>query len=220
APLDENVRRNLIELLENEERWDEALDQYIELATTYRQLGNLDMARNTFAEAERISDRYEVPVDKMVSIKHQMADIDQLRMDTRRAQRVFEDILRLDPDDEKARKALIDINLQIGNQIEGIKLLDELLRAYAKRKQVKNILAVLQELVRSFPDDSGLRSRLAAIFRQLGRTDEAVEQMDKLAELQLDAGLRDEACNTVRQIVKLNTPDADRYRELLESLGC
>ncbi|MEM6283171.1 MAG: tetratricopeptide repeat protein, partial [Chloroflexota bacterium] len=126
APLDENVRRNLIELLENEERWDEALDQYVELATTYRQLGNLDMARNTFAEAERLSERYDIPVDKLVSIKHQMADIDQLKMDTRRAQRVFEDIMRLNPDDEKARKALIDINLQIGNQIEGIKLLDEL----------------------------------------------------------------------------------------------
>jgi tetratricopeptide (TPR) repeat protein len=220
APLDENVRRNLIELLEGEERWEEAIDQYIELASTYRQLGNLDMARNTFVEAERITDSYDVPIEKVIAIKHQLADLNQLRMDTRRAQRVYEDILRLDPNDEKARKALIDINLQIGNQIEGIKLLDELLRAYAKRKQVKNILAVLQDLVHTFPSDSGLRSRLAAIFRQLGRLDEAVEQMDKLAELQLDAGLQDEACKTVTLIIKLNTPDADRYRDLLSRLGC
>jgi len=132
--------------------------------------------------------RVELPTNKLINVKHQMADIDMLRLDVRRAQRVYEEIIALDPADEKARKNLVDINLQIGNQIEGIKQLDELLRGYAKRKQVKNILNVLQDLVRSYPDDSGLRSRLAAIFRQLGRRDEAIEQMDKLADLQLEAG--------------------------------
>jgi tetratricopeptide (TPR) repeat protein len=220
APLDVDVRRNLISLLEGEERLDEALDQYIELASTYRKLGNLDSSRNTFIEAEGLMSRVELPPAKLVAIKHQMADIDMLRLDVRRAQRVYEEIIGLDPTDEKARKNLVEINLQIGNQIEGIRQLDALLRIYAKRKQVKNILNVLLDLVRSYPDDSGLRSRLAAIFRQLRRKDEAIEQMDKLADLQLDAGLADDACDTIRQIIKLNPPNVDQYKQLLEKLNC
>lgn len=220
APLDVEVRRNLIELLEGEERWEEVLEQYVELAGTYRQLGNLEQARNTYVEVERIAERVETPTQKLVEIKHAIADIDQLRMDMRRAQRVYEDIIRVEPTDEKARRALIDINLQLGNKIEGIKQLDELLRAFAKRKQVKQILGTLESLTRSYPDDSGLRSRLAAIYRQLGRRDDAVEQLDKLADLQLEAGLTEDACETIRQIVRLKPPNTNKYIELLEQFGC
>lgn len=220
APLDIAVRRNLIELLEGEERIDESLDQYIELASTYRQMGNFDMARETYIEAERLAQQTDVDKAKVVKIKHAIADIDQLRLDMRRAQQVYEEIIKLDGGDERAHRSLVEINLQLGNQIQGIKQLDELLRLYAKRKQVKHILKLLQDLVRSYPDDTGLRSRLAAIYRQLGRVDEAVEQLDKLANLQLDSGLTDDACDTVRQIIKLNPPNVDQFKEALIKLGC
>lgn len=220
APLDIDVRKNLIELLESEERWEETLDQYIDLAGTYHQLGNLETARVTYAEAERLAQRVGVPPEKMASIKHEIADVDQLRMDMRKAQRVYEEIITLVPQDERARRALIEINLQVGNQIESIKQLDELLRLYAKRKQVKNILKLLQELVHNYPDESGLRSRLAAIYRQLGRKEEAVEQLDKLANLQLDSGLTQDACDTIRQIVKLNPPNVNEFKAALQKLSC
>ncbi|MEO0562894.1 MAG: tetratricopeptide repeat protein, partial [Chloroflexota bacterium] len=189
APLDIDVRRNLIGLLEAEERWEDALEQYVELADTYRQLGNLDSARNTYAEAERLADRVEANIQTRIRIKHAIADIDQLKLDVRRSQRVYEDIIALSPTDEKARRGLVEINLQMGNQIEGIKQLDGLLRLFAKNKDVKKILSVLQALVQSYPDDGGLRSRLAAIYRQLKRNEDAVEQLEKLAHIQLDAGL-------------------------------
>lgn len=220
APLDIDVRQNLINLLEEESRSEEALDQYVQLASTYRQLGNLDSARKTFLDAERIAEEVESAVATRVQIKHQVADIDQLRMDLRRALRMYEEIIQLEPADEKARKSLVDFNLQLGNQIEAIKQLDELLRIYAKRKQVKSILNILQDLVRLYPDDSGLRSRLAAIYRQLGRREEAVEQLDKLADLQLDSELLDDACDTIRQIVKLKPREVHKYEELLTQLNC
>jgi tetratricopeptide (TPR) repeat protein len=220
APLDVDVRRNLIDLLEGEERWEEVLEQYIELAGTYRQLGNLEKARQTYVEVERITDHVDASTEKRVEIKYEIADIDQLRMDMRRAQRVYEDIIRMSPNDERARRSLVEINLQLGNKIEGIKQLDELLRAYAKRKQVKQIMGTLEGLVRAYPDDSGLRSRLAAIYRQLGRREEAVEQLDKLADLQLEADLIDDACETIRQIIRLKPPNTNKYIELLEQLGC
>ncbi|MEP7292676.1 MAG: tetratricopeptide repeat protein, partial [Chloroflexota bacterium] len=55
APLDIAVRESLIELLEQEEKWDETLDQYIDLADTHHQLGNFDKSRETYVLAERIA---------------------------------------------------------------------------------------------------------------------------------------------------------------------
>jgi tetratricopeptide (TPR) repeat protein len=47
APMDVSLRESLISLLEGEERWDEVLDQYIDLADVQHQLGNYDVSRDT-----------------------------------------------------------------------------------------------------------------------------------------------------------------------------
>jgi tetratricopeptide (TPR) repeat protein len=219
APLDISVRANLIDLLENEERWDEALDQYVDLADTYHQLGDFEQARNTYNLAQRVAQRVGAGPDKLVRIKHRMADIDQMRLDIRKAQRTYEEIIELDPEDERARRMLIDLNYRQGNQLEAIKRLDQLLSIYAKKKQINRIVTLLEELVTLYPNDTGLRSRLAAIYRQLGRTKDSVLQLDALGELQLEAGLHEEAANTIRQIIALNPDGVDDYRRLLAQLG-
>ncbi len=219
APLDVSVRTNLIELLETEERWDEALDQYIDLADTYNQLGDFDMARSTYGVAERLANRISASTEKVVRIKHRIADIDQIRLDIRKAQRTYEEIVQLAPDDERARRMLIDLNYRQGNQVEAIKRLDQLLSVYAKKQQVNRIVQLLEELVTLYPTDQNLRSRLAAIYRQLGRKKDAILQLDALGELQLEAGQTDDAANTIRQIIALNPEGVDDYRRLLTQLG-
>ncbi len=219
APLDVSVRTNLIELFEAEERWDEALDQYMDLADTYHQLGDFDMARSTYNVAERVAQRIQSPPEKVTRIKHRIADIDQMRLDIRRAQRTYEEIIQIDPADERARRMLIDLNYRQGNQVEAIKRLDELLKMFARSKQVNRITQLLEELVTMYPNDTGLRSRLAAIYRQLGRTRETILQLDALGELQLEAGLHEEAINTLRQIVSLKPDGIEDYKRLLAQLG-
>lgn len=219
APLDISVRTNLIELLETEERWEEALDQYIDLADTYNQLGDFDMARSTYSVAERLANRINASTEKIVRIKHRIADIDQIRLDIRKAQRIYEEIVQLAPDDERARRMLIDLNYRQGNQVEAIKRLDQLLSVYAKKQQVNRIVQLLDELVTLYPTDQNLRSRLAAIYRQLGRKKDAILQLDALGELQLEAGQTDDAANTIRQIIALNPEGVDDYRRLLTQLG-
>jgi tetratricopeptide (TPR) repeat protein len=219
APLDISVRENLIELLEAQERWNEAIDQYIELADTYHQLGNFDQARDTFSLAERTAQRVSAPVEKLIRIKHRMADIDQMRLDMRRAQKNFEDIIQLAPDDERAHRMLVEIHYRQGNQIEGMRRLDQLLGLYARNKQINKITQLLEELVTLYGTDSGLRSRLSAIYVQLGRKKDAITQLDALGELQLEAGLHKDAANTIRKIISLNPDGVDEYKKLLAQLG-
>lgn len=219
APLDVSVRRSLIELLEAEEKWDEALDQYIDLADTYHQLGDFDLSRDTYIHAERLASRVQAAPEKLVHIKHRIADIDQMRLDMRKAQRTYEEIIQIMPDDERAYRMLVDLNYRQGNQLEAIRKLDKLLSIYARQKQVNRITQLLEELVTLYPNDTQLRSRLASIYRQLGRKRDAIIQLDALGELQLEAGMHQEAANTIRQIISLEPEHVEDYRKLLSQLG-
>ncbi len=219
APLDVSIRESLIELLESEERWDEALDQYVDLADTHHQLGNFDMSRDIFNSAEKMANKVGASPEKIVRIKHRVADIDQMRLDIRKAQKTYEEIIQLSPRDERAHRMLIDIHYRQNNTVEAIKKLDALLSLYAKSKQINRITQLLEELVTMYPNDTGLRSRLGAIYTQLNRKEDAIKQLDALGELQLEAGLHQDAINTIRQIVKLNPDGIEDYRKLLSQLG-
>ncbi|MFN8378133.1 MAG: tetratricopeptide repeat protein [Anaerolineae bacterium] len=219
APMDVSLRESLIDLLKSEERWDDVLDQYIDLADVQHQLGNYDVSRDTYILAERIAGRTQAAPEKMVHVKHRIADIDQMRLDMRRAVKTYEEIIQIAPDDERAYRMLVDINFRQGNSVEAVRRLDKLLGIYARQKQVNRIVQLLEEQVALYPNDMGLRSRLASVYRQLGRISDAIRQLDALGELQLDAGLNKDAANTIRQIIGLNPDHMDDYRKLLSQLG-
>ncbi|MCA9914927.1 MAG: hypothetical protein KC496_16350, partial [Anaerolineae bacterium] len=219
APLDVDIRISLIELLEDEERWLEALDEYISLAETFQQLGDFEQANETFLAAEELARRITAPADKLTRIKHALADIHQMRLNTRQAQKMCEEILQLNPQDEKALRSLIDIYFTQGNSVEAVKKVDMLLGVYARDRDVRRITQLLEELVHSNPSDTGLRKRLASIYVKRGQRREAIEQLDAMGELQLDAGLTREAAKTIRQIIALNPDRVDDYKKLLTQLG-
>ncbi len=219
APLDVEVRVNLIQLLEDEDRWEEALENYISLAETYQQLGDFDRASETFEASERLAERLNTDKSVVVRIKHFIADIHQMRLNTRGAQNVYEEILHLDNDDEKSLRALIDLFYTQGNQVEAIKRLDVLLGVYAKNGEIDKIVKMLENLIRINPDDAAVRQRLASIYRRRGQKKEAIEQLDALGELQLDAGLTSDAAKTIKQIISMNPDRLDEYKKLLAQLG-
>lgn len=219
APMDISVRTNLIKLLESENRHEAVLDQYIEQARTYNQLGNFDLSRETYQRAERLCAEINAPPEKMVTIKHSLADMAQIRLETRQALKFYEEIIAIIPGDERAYRMLIDLNYSLANQVDAIKYLDQMLGIYARRKQISKIVQLLEDLVRLYPTDTGLRSRLAAIYKQLGRKREAIEQLDTLGELQLEAGMHNDACQTIKQIIALKPDNIEDYQELLEQLS-
>jgi tetratricopeptide (TPR) repeat protein len=219
APLDVDIRLNLIGLLENEDRSEEALENYIHLAESYQQLGDFDRASETFQASERLARRINAPSARIVKIKHFIADIHQLRLNTRGAQKIYEEILEVESGDEKALRSLIDIYYNQGNQVEAIKRLDVLLGLYAKEGKINKIVSMLEELVQINPNDAAVRQRLASIYRKKGQNKEAIQQLDALGELQLDAGLTEEAAKTIKQIIAMNPTNVEDYKKLLSQLG-
>ncbi len=220
APMDVNLRLSLIDLLEREGEEARVLDEYIGLASAYYQLAEMDQARDTYLAANRLAQRLNAPVEKRLEILFRLADIYMTRLDWRQAQRTFEQARDLVPSDDKPRRELVEIHFRIGNPIEAMRELDNLLRLYAQSRRGSQILSTLESMVAARPNEMGLRSRLAAVYQQLRRIPEAIEQLDALGEMQLDAGLLQEACATIRQIVSLRPQNVEQYQSLLAQMGC
>ena len=77
---------------------------------------------------------------------------------------------------------------------------------------------MLEEAVRLQPQQMALRARLARSYLDAGLREDAIQQLDTLGELQLDAGLRKQAMATVRLIISLNPKNVAAYRQLLAQL--
>lgn len=219
APMDLEIRAILIKLLEREEQWNRALDQYVDMADTHYQLADFDLARDTYQQAYNLAERLDATSEQVIHILHRMADIDVTRMDLRQALRTYEQIKLMAPKDERARKALMDLYYRLNNRVEAIKELDNLMRLYAQNQRPEMIARVLEEQVTLYPREMALRSRLAAFYRRLNRIADAVTQLDALGELQLDAGMHSAAADTIRQIIAMNPPGVADYEKLLSTLG-
>lgn len=220
APMDQNIRTRLIDLLTLQNRDDEALGQYMDLAEIYYRMVDLDSARKTFADALRLAQRSGSERVWSVKILHAMGDIDLQRLDWRQALRVYQQIKTLAPSDEKARAILIDLKFRLGQRYQALTEVDDLLRYRLQEGQVDQAITFLEESVRQRSDETGLRTRLARFYQERGRKVEAITQLDAVGEIQLKAGQSTEAAATVRAILALDPPPgaAEGYRQLLTQL--
>ncbi|MBN1564328.1 MAG: tetratricopeptide repeat protein [Anaerolineae bacterium] len=219
APMDTSLHQSLIKLLQEQENWNDLLNQYIDMADAYYQLGDLDQARSTYQQAIQLAEQQGAPEDQLIHIMHRLGEIHINRLDLRQALRTYEQIRKMNANDERARRNLVDLNYRLNDGVSAIRELDGLLRVYAKAGKANQILSILAEQVTRYPNDMALRSRLAAVYGQTGQQAQAIEQLDALAELQLESGRHNDALVTIRRIIAMNPPHVDDYKRLLQQLS-
>jgi thioredoxin-like negative regulator of GroEL len=76
----------------------------------------------------------------------------------------------------------------------------------------------VEGLLAERPDDPILKRALAAVYQQVGRTEDAIAQLDSLAESLLEAGKKEDALVIINQILLMEPPNANQYRRLLMQL--
>ncbi|MCX7680358.1 MAG: tetratricopeptide repeat protein [Anaerolineae bacterium] len=219
APMDTAVRAKLIALLISHGEIDQALEHYMILAESYYNLAQIDQARDTYQEALRLAPRGSRDKRWEVRILHKIADIDVQRVDWKRAIEAYERIRDLAPDDERARLTLMDLYYRLNRPTRAIAELDSLLKLYRESGKTQRIFTILEDAVRERPDDIPLRARLAQAHLNAGNIEQALVHLDKLGDLQLEAGRVEEAKATIRVIIALNPPNVAEYRQLLKQLG-
>ncbi|MBN1264044.1 MAG: tetratricopeptide repeat protein [Anaerolineales bacterium] len=220
SPVDLVARKELINLLAQQDQIDDALSQYYDLADLFRQMAESERSRQTLTDALKLAQRSKNEVDWSVKILHQIGDLDISRLDWQRALRVYEQILTLSDDDEIARLKMIDLGLRLGKEEVIVAHLDKHLQLLVQTRRGKEALALLEDLAREHPGRQILHARLADAYRAIGRKSDAIAQYDALGEIQLDAGHRKEAIKTIRTIIEIGPPDinVDGYHDLLNNL--
>ena len=218
APMDLAVRNQLIDQLTARGQVNEAISEYIELADIYYRLAELDNARKTYATALRLAQQSETTRQWNVQILRRMADIDIQRLDWRQALRVYEQIRNLRPDDELARKQLVELNLRLGQSEQAVTELESFTSYLEGTGRRAEALSFLEHLVAEQGEQVILRRALAEQYRKAGRTNDAVAQLDAAGETLMRAGDKAGVIDVVNQILRMHPPNEEQYRELITQL--
>jgi thioredoxin-like negative regulator of GroEL len=85
-------------------------------------------------------------------------------------------------------------------------------------KNGERVVPFIEELLEERPEDLTLIRALAQAFHKAGRVKDAVAKLDTVAESLLEDGKKEEALVVINQILLMNPPNADQYRQLLMQL--
>jgi tetratricopeptide (TPR) repeat protein len=219
APMDMSARSQLIDLLVARGQVDEAITEYLELAEVYHRLAELETARKTYTTALRVVQQTNADRTWNVAILQRMADIDMQRLDWKQAVRVYEQIRTLRPEDQVVRRQLIQLFSRMAQPHQATAELDSFLTYLETNGKTEEAVPFLEDLIVDHPDQPIFRRALAAQLHRLGRTQEAVGQLDTLGESLMQAGRTKEAVDIITQIVAMNPPNASEYRRLLAQMA-
>lgn len=215
APMDLAARTRLIEQLISRGQTDDAVNEYLELADIYYRLAELDTARKTYTTALRLVQQANGDRAWNVHILQRMADIDLQRLDWKQAVRVYEQIRTLRPDDQGARKQLIELHMRMGQPQQVSAELESYLTYVTSNGKGNDALPFLEDLIKDHEEELVFRRALADQLNRLGRGEEAISQLDALGEAMLEAGRKTDAIAIINQILMMGPPNADDYRQLL-----
>ncbi len=217
APMDLVVRTRLIDQLAERGLVDEAVGEYIDLADIYYRLAELDMARKTYTTALRLAQQ---GANRAWSVKllRRMADIDMQRLDWRQAQRIFEQLRTLEPDDVTVRKSLIDLYIRLSQLPQVSAEMDDFLAHLQSSGRRGEAIPFLDELVNEYPGQEILRRALAEEYRQAGRIPDAAAQLEAVGNLLLNAGDREGGIQIIETIMAMNPPNMEYYKTLLAKI--
>jgi len=218
APMDMDARNRLIDLLVAHGDLEDAVQEYLRLADTYFSLADLPTARQSCAFALRLTQQPNVTKSWRIKVLHRMADIDLQSLDWRSALKNFEQIRTIQPDNEQACSSLIDLNLRLGQEAQALKELDSYIHSLVRNHQSAKAVQFLEHLISENPKHPAPRRRLAELYRQAGKLQEAIEQLDSVGELYLQSGDKKNAAEVIQTILALNPPRVGDYQKLLAQI--
>lgn len=217
APMDVTVRSKLIDLYISSDNIPQALEQYLVLADSYYQLAQVERSIEKYSEALRLASGTNGTNQVRTKILSRMADIYNQRFDWSHATSMLEQLLEIEPNNERVLRQLVDLYYKQNKLSQATTTLDKLVAIY-QRQNPRKVLELLKELSSFYPNDLYLRQQLAVAYAQNSMNREAIAVYDELGEMQLEKGLRDQAIQTIQAIINLGPDDVEGYRRLLSQL--
>lgn len=216
APMDLSVRKRLIELLTAQGKVDGALQQYIDLANVYYRQAELDMARQTYLAALKLTQHSKSGRNWAAQVLPKLADIDLQRLDMRSALRTYEQLRNTIPEESEPRVLLINLHFRMGQDAPAMAELDAYLSMLEKAGRSEKAIQFVESIVLENPDKLEVRKRAAGLLMHAGEIDRAIVEMDQIAESLLSSGNRVAAIAVLEDILALNPANVEKYQRLLK----
>ena len=218
APMDLSARTQLISLLEEMGKFDQAIDEQVNLAGVYYNLADLSHAREVYLDAYKIAQNTGSSKDIQVKILYHLADIELQSLDWKHAEEIYTQIQLLKPDDHQATEKIIEINLRLGQDQQAKSTLDEYMSLLEVTGGEEVGSAYIEKLAEEYPDRVFIRQKKADLYQKTGQIDEAIKMYDEIGELLLDAGDRQGAIEAIEMILSLDPPNRNQYQDLIDNL--
>ncbi len=212
-------RSKLIDLLVKDERYDLALEEFLELGNEYARADQLSKAAEKYAEGLRLAARVGITTRAASNLREHLAETRIKQGDLKGALATYQEMSQAAPADERARVVIIDLEFRLQQTAAGLRDLEELLTRFRTQGAPQKISGVLEGLAKSYSSEPALRALLAQHYLGVGNSSKAIRELNALGELQLGAGAKAAAAATIRQIIALNPPQVQDYRQLLEQIG-
>lgn len=218
SPMEAAIRDRLIELLVDNGRIDEAVEQHMLAADIRYRMAELDTARHDYMKALKLAQQSRNNRRWAAEILTKVADIDLQKLDFRQALRILEQLRTIQPEDAGTRARIIDLNFRLEQPEAAFAELEGYLSLLNTARQQDQALSFLTDLVNEQPGRASLHMRLAEFLAQMGDKETAVKHYDQAADLLLEASDKPGARRAVQAIIALNPANVDQYRVVLESL--
>lgn len=211
-------RSRLIDILIQQGRPEATIEQYLGLGDSYVRAGKYAQAAEKFAEGLRLATHAGTTNALTPRLRHRYAEARARQGDLKSALAAYQEIRQQSPEDERALVHIIDLQFRLGQSAAAQKDLEALLDRYQARSEPQKALAVLEGLAKSHPKETAPRACLAQTYMLVGDRAQAVAALDALGEIQLSAGQKQAAATTIRQIIAMNPPRVEEYKELLQQI--
>jgi tetratricopeptide (TPR) repeat protein len=219
SPMDMGIRARLIDSLTTQGLVEEALQQSMELAQIHYQLTDLDKARQTYANALRLAQQSKTNRVWSAQILTKVADIDMQRLDLRQAMRVYEQLRTVEPEDPNVRSQLADLYFRTGQDNLAVSEVETVSGLLVKSGKYVEAADFLGKIITEHPQHLELNKRLAEIYIQMGKNENAIGQLAILVNLYLDNADKANALATLQHIIQLNPRNIEEYREAARGLS-
>jgi predicted Zn-dependent protease len=140
------------------------------------------------------------------------------RLDWRQAIRVYEQIRTLRPDDAAMRESLIELYLRLAQPQQAQAELDSFISYLDSNGHVNDSVPFIEKLIEEHSNVIMLRRTLAEQLYRAGRVSDAVTHLDAVGDRLMESGDKAGVADVIRQILAMNPPNAEDYRNLLAQL--
>jgi len=218
SPADLQARNYLIRLFLDLNQTILAIQEYVKLAEIYYRLADLKKAREVYIQAFQLAQEINAKPSLQSQILSQIADIDMQNLDWRQALRNYEQMRALIPDDIHACRRIVEMHFRLGQEKQALAVIDHTTQAFLDESKMEVAIILLENVTEEFPNQIPVRRRLADLYKQAGKEQDMIRELDMIGELLLKSGDRSGAKQIVEMIIGLNPPNKAEYLKLLDGL--